>query len=89
MSIDEQEWQQDALRRVDSWLNTLEQRITALLQANDPQALKPGECEQAVSRHLAMALRLLQWRQKLTQGGSAPGEQDMLHALLQGLPDDL
>jgi hypothetical protein len=88
--IDEQECQQDTLRRVNTWLNTLEKRIAALLQDNDPQALKPGEREQAISRHLAMLLRLLQYRQKLTrpdQSAPSPAEQALLDALLHNSED--
>lgn len=88
MPTDEQECQQDALRRVNSWLNVLEERVAALLRENDPQEMKPGEREQAASRHLLMILRLLQLRQKFAQAAPSPGEQALLDVLLRGLPDE-
>lgn len=88
LPIDEQECQQDALRRVNSWLVVLEERIAALLRESDPQEMKPAEREQAVSRHLAMLLRLLQARQRFAQAAPSPGEQALLDALLKDLPEE-
>ena len=86
--IDEQECQQDSLRRVNGWLIVLEERIAALLRESDPQEMKPAEREQAASRHLAMLLRLLQARQRFAQAAPSPGEQALLDALLKDLPDE-
>ncbi len=88
MPIDEQECQQDALRRVNSLLGILEERITALLRESDPQEMKPAEREQAASRHLALLLRLLQARQRFAQAAPSPGEQALLDALLKDLPEE-
>ncbi len=79
--LDEQECREDTTRRLNAWLTVLEERIIALLQGNDPETMKPGEREQAASRHLAMWLRLLQLRQKFAQPGTSPGEQALLDAL--------
>ncbi len=86
--IDEQECQQDTLRRMNSWLAVLEERIAALLREGDPRDLKPAEREQAASRHLALLLRLLQMRQRFAQAAPSPGEQALLDALLKDLPDE-
>lgn len=88
MPIDEQECQQDALRRINTLLVVLEERITALLRESDPREMKPAEREQAVSRHLAMLLRLLQARQRFAQAAPSPGEQALLDALLKDLPEE-
>jgi hypothetical protein len=89
-SVDEQGIQEETLRLVNSLVSALEKRIAALLQANEPQSMKPGEREQATSRHLAMLLRLLQYRQKLAQSPqdtSAPAGQALLDALLRDAGD--
>lgn len=79
-----EECQQDMLRRVHKWLLALEERIVLLLQATDLEAMKPGECEQAVSRHLMMLLRLMQLRQQYAEA-SSKDEQALFDALLRGV----
>lgn len=81
----EQECQQDILQRVHKWLSVLEERIILLMHAHEPEALKPGECEQAISRHLVLMLRLLQLRQQYAEARSSSGEQALLDALLGGM----
>ena len=83
--MDEQECQQDTVQRLQTWLNVLEERIVTLLHDNDPEAMKPAEREQAVSRHLMMMLRLLQLRQKYAQANPSAAEQALLDAILQGM----
>ena len=85
--IDEQECREDTARRLNAWLTVLEERIVALLQGNDPETMKPGEREQAASRHLAMLLRLLQLRQKFAQPEPSPGEQALLDALFRSVEE--
>jgi len=50
--------------------------------------MKPAECEQAISRHLMLILRLLQLRQQHAQAASSPGEQALLDAILRGMDDE-
>lgn len=83
--LNEQECQQDILQRVHNWLNVLEERVMLLLQAHEPEALKPGECEQAISRHLILMLRLLQLRQQYMQMRTARSERGALDAFLSSL----
>ena len=85
--IDEQECREDTARRLNAWLTVLEERIVALLQGNDPETMKPGEREQAASRHLALLLRLLQLRQKFAQPEPSPGEQALLDALFRSVEE--
>ena len=80
-----EECQQDMLRRVHKWLIALEERIIMLLQTNDLEAMKPGEREQAVSRHLMMLFRLMQLRQQYAEASPASGEQTLFDTLLRGI----
>ncbi len=84
----EQECQQDALRRVNQWLSVLEGRISALLSNNDPETMKPNERELAACRHFTLMLRLLQLRQEYAQANPSPGEQALLDALLHGMDEE-
>ena len=86
--LNEQECQQDALERLNNWLNVLEGRVCALLGTNDLEAMKSGEREQAANRHLALLLRLLQLRQQYAEVAPTPGEQALLDAILRGLDED-
>ena len=82
---DEQECQQDAFRRLNSWLIALEGRIDALLSANDFESMKPAEREQAANRHLMLTLRILQLRQRYAEAKPSAGEQALLDALFKGM----
>ena len=86
--MDEKECQQDVLQRTHKWLDALEQRVILLMNANDLTEMKPGECEQAISRHLMLMLRLLQLRQQHAQAAATPGEQALLDAILRGLDEE-
>ena len=85
---DEQECQQDAVRRLNSWLNALEGRITALLGTVDFESMKPIEREQAASHYLMLTLRILQLRQRYADASPSPGEQALLDALFKGVNED-
>ena len=67
ISQSKEECQQDALRRINQWLSVLEERITVLLSGNDPESMKPGEREQAASRHFTLMLHLLKFRQEYAE----------------------
>lgn len=82
-----QECQQDIMQRSQKWLAVLEERIIMLLHAHEPQALKPGECEQAISRYLVLLIRLLQLRQQHAETATPSGEQALLDALLRGIDE--
>lgn len=86
--INEQECREDVLRRIHKWLTALEERIVLLMNANDMTSMKPGECEMAISRHLALLLRLLQLRQQYAEAVPSPGEQALLDALLRGMDEE-
>lgn len=82
--LNEQECMQDVLLKLQSWLSRLEERVTALLLCGDLEEMKPGEREQAISRHLTMLLRLLQLRQQYAKSVAAAQEQARLNAILRG-----
>ncbi len=88
MPMDEKECQHDVLQRTHKWLDALEQRVILLMNANDLTELKPGEREQAITRHLMLMLRLLQLRQQHAHAATTPGEQALLDALLRGWDDE-
>jgi hypothetical protein len=84
--LTEQQCQQDAMRRVQRWIDVLEERISDLLQTSDPHTLKPGEREQAVNRHLVLVLRLLQLRQQYAGEDQSDDKQAaMLEEILHGM----
>ena len=85
--LNEQECREDVLRRTHKWLTALEERIILLMNANDIDAMKPGECEQAISRHLALLLRMLQVRQQYAEAVPSAGEQALLDALLHSMDE--
>ena len=85
--INEQECREDVLRRTHKWLTALEERIILLMNANDIDSMKPGECEQAISRHLALLLRMLQVRQQYAEAVPSAGEQALLDALLHSMDE--
>ena len=85
MPANEQDCRQDTIRRINYWLDILEERIQTLLQQNDPETMKPGEREQAVSRHLMLTMRLLSLRQQYTKANASADEQALLDALMHGL----
>jgi hypothetical protein len=78
----EQDCQKDVLQRIHSWLCMLEQRISLLSTAHRPEDMKPGECEQAITRHLTMMLRLFQLRQQYARDGHNDDTQRFLESIL-------
>jgi hypothetical protein len=81
------ECQQDALCRIQRWLDLLECRLVEMLRASDPELLKPNEREQAISRNLVLVLRFLQLRQQQARPLSPGNEQALLEELLQNLEE--
>lgn len=77
-----QECQQDVLQRIHDWLDMLEQRITALSTAHKIETLRPGECEQAIDRHIALMVRLFQVRQQYAKGAQEEDAQRSLDSVL-------
>lgn len=83
--VTEQECQQDAIERISTWLQLLEERVKMLLQPIVPGEMKPAERELAATRHLQLMARLLQARQKFAEPNPSAGEQALLDAILGNL----
>ena len=86
-NMTEIECQQDALCRIQRWLDLLESRLVEMLRASDPEHLKPNEREQAISRNLVLVLRFLQLRQQQARPVSPGNEQALLEELMQNLEE--
>ena len=80
-----QECQQDALQRINEWLDVLEQRVLSIAQVHLLSDLKAGECEQAIDRHIALIVRLFQVRQQCAPDGR---DRDRLVSLNTVLRDE-
>lgn len=75
--------QQDALRRIQRWLDLLEARLIDLLRVCDPELLKPNEREQAIGRNLVLVLRFLQMRQQQARSLTPDNDQALMDEILQ------
>jgi hypothetical protein len=63
--LKEQECRQDMLHRLQKLLDMLDGRIDILHDTrSEKQNMRPSECEQAIDRHIALMLRILQMRQQ-------------------------
>ncbi len=89
LPISKQECQQDVLQRIHDWLDMLEKRITSLSTVHKFEALKPGECELAIDRHIALMVRLFQVRQQYAKGAQEEDAQRSLDSVLQDNGKDL
>ena len=84
----EQECREDVLRRLQKLLDMLEGRVDVLHEMPEMKNMRPGECEQAIDRHIVLMLRILQMRQQFAQAGQKVDRQEALHALFLGEGDD-
>ncbi len=82
--LKEQEFRQDGLRRLQKMLDMLEEHIDVLNEAPESKNMKPGECEQAMDRHIVLTLRILQMRQQFAQVEQETDGQQLLDDLLSG-----
>ena len=76
--LKEQECRQDGLRRLQELLDMLEGHIHALHETPESKNMKPGECEQAIDRHIVLTLRILQMRQQFAQAEQKADGQHVL-----------
>ena len=64
-TLKEEECLQDMLCRLQKLLDMLKGRIDVLHDTTpEEQNMRPGEYEQAIDRHIALMLRMLQMRQQ-------------------------
>ena len=83
----EQECRQDVLRRLHKLLDMLEGHIDALHESPEKKNMKPGECEQAIDRHIVLMLRILQMRQQFVQAENKADRQSLLDDMLSAEGD--
>ena len=69
----------DALERLYNWIDVLEKRVHALVDANDVELMTPAHRQQAANRYLMIWLRFLQQRQEyvvLSDDSDDPAQVD-------------
>jgi hypothetical protein len=82
--LKEQECRKDGLRCLQKLLNMLEEHIDALHERPESSNMKPGECEQALDRHIVLTLRLLQMRQQFAEAEQKADGQQALDEMFAG-----
>jgi hypothetical protein len=80
----EQECREDGLRRLQKMLDMLEGHIDALHEMPEVKNMRPGECEQAIDRHIVLTLRILQMRQQFVQTEHKVDRQRFLDDMVLG-----
>jgi hypothetical protein len=78
---EEQECRRDLLSHLQKLLNMLDGRIDALHEASEKQNMRPGECEQAIDRHIVLVLRMLQMRQQFVHDDRGPDRVRLLEEM--------
>src|SRR5947209_2202002 len=84
LSSHEQQYVQDAMRRIQNWLNILEGRVEKLLGDNDVTTMKAAEREMAANRTLLLMMRLLKARQEYAKGSEGDEFEEVLRKLWRG-----
>jgi hypothetical protein len=73
---------QDALRRINLWLDQLEEKAKSLLNIFQPDELEPMQAAQMASKYITLIARLLELRQQFTTENSSM--EDRLLSLIFG-----
>lgn len=73
---------QDALRRINEWLDRLEGQARRLLETFQPEALEPAQAANVASKYITLIARLLELRQQFTNETS--GEEERLLRIIFG-----
>lgn len=66
---------QDALRRIDTWLDRLEDQARRLLEAFQPEELEPAQAANMAGKYITLIARLLELRQQFTTESSSEEER--------------
>lgn len=66
---------QDALKRINSWLEKLEGRAQKLLEAYEPEELEPAQAAAMANKYIMLIARLLELRQQFTTEKSTMEER--------------
>lgn len=71
---------EDALRRINLWLDRLEEQAKRLLEVFKPEELEPAQAANVASKYITLIARLLELRQQFTN--EATGEEERLIHLM-------
>lgn len=66
---------QDALKRINSWLDRLEDQARRLLEAFQPEDLEPAQAAAMANKYIMLIVRLLELRQQFTTEKSSMEER--------------
>jgi hypothetical protein len=73
---------EDALRRINTWLDRLEDQARQLLEAFQPEELEPVQAANLAGKYITLIARLLELRQQFTTETS--GEEERLLRIIFG-----
>ena len=73
---------QDALMRINLWLDRLEDQAKRLLETFQPEDLEPAQAANVASKYITLIARLLELRQQFTTETS--GEEERLLRIIFG-----
>jgi hypothetical protein len=74
--------QQDTLRRINAWVERLEEQITRLLDAFQPEELQPAQAASVAGKYLTLLARLLELRQQYNS--APPSQEELLFRIIYG-----
>lgn len=73
---------QDALRRINEWLDRLEDQARRLLETFQPEELEPAQAAAVAGKYITLIARLLELRQQFST--EASGEEERLLRIIFG-----
>lgn len=73
---------QDALRRMNEWLDRLEDQARRLLEAFQPEELEPAQAAAVAGKYITLIARLLELRQQFST--ETAGEEERLLRIIFG-----
>lgn len=73
---------QDALRRMNEWLDRLEDQARRLLEAFQPEELEPAQAAAVAGKYITLIARLLELRQQFST--ETTGEEERLLRIIFG-----
>jgi hypothetical protein len=70
-----QDTDQDALTRINTWLDKLEEQAKKLIEAFSPEDLEPVQMANVAGKYITLIARLLELRQQFTTEKSSDEER--------------
>ncbi len=78
--------QQDALKRINLWLDRLERQALELLDTCEPEQLNPAQAATAANRYITLIARLLELRRQFSSETS--NDEERLLKIIYGEQPD-